>query len=160
MGVFFDSLSFSNLALIQYPKLNNLAVTWYLFHNCMEWNKLYAAENMCILTCRFSVWNLYFLEFLGTCSLLILLLLWQTCLGGLRDRVANGGDPTKLHEPSAEHNISNANEGISTSILLIGRRTLSMIPKNVEWLFVWMLLISKHIFYVLLCCPSLADWSL
>ncbi|KAF7132281.1 hypothetical protein RHSIM_Rhsim09G0078300 [Rhododendron simsii] len=34
----------------------------------------------------------------------------KTCIGGLRDRVANGGDPTKLHEPPAEHNISNADE--------------------------------------------------
>ncbi|KAE9444885.1 hypothetical protein C3L33_23217, partial [Rhododendron williamsianum] len=36
-----------------------------------------------------------------------------TCLGGLRDRVANGGDPTKLHEPPAEHNISNADEDMN-----------------------------------------------
>ncbi|KAG5531782.1 hypothetical protein RHGRI_026414 [Rhododendron griersonianum] len=37
----------------------------------------------------------------------------KTCLGGLRDRVGNGGDPTKLHEPPAEHNISNADEDMN-----------------------------------------------
>lgn len=118
---------------------------------------MYAAENMCMLTCRFSVWNSYSSELLGTCVLLILFFFWQTCLGRLRDRVANGGDPTKLHEPPAEHNISNADEGTCTSILLIGLRRLSMIPNTIEWLFVWMLLTSKHIFDVFDMLP-IACW--
>ncbi|CAL5430219.1 unnamed protein product [Camellia sinensis] len=35
----------------------------------------------------------------------------KTCVGGLRDRVANGGDPTMLHEHSVEQNISNNDQG-------------------------------------------------
>ncbi|KAA8532315.1 hypothetical protein F0562_032348 [Nyssa sinensis] len=31
----------------------------------------------------------------------------RSCVGGLRERVANGGDPTKLHEPPGEHENSN-----------------------------------------------------
>lgn len=37
----------------------------------------------------------------------------KVCLGGLRDRIANGGDPTKLHELPAEHNVSNADEAMN-----------------------------------------------
>ncbi|XP_052206139.1 uncharacterized protein LOC127810615 isoform X2 [Diospyros lotus] len=35
----------------------------------------------------------------------------KTCLGGLRDKVANGGDPTNFHESLVEHDISNNEEG-------------------------------------------------
>ncbi|XP_043694767.1 TIMELESS-interacting protein [Telopea speciosissima] len=31
----------------------------------------------------------------------------RTCIRELRDRVANGGDPSKLHEPPVEHDVSN-----------------------------------------------------
>ncbi|KAF5747495.1 TIMELESS-interacting protein [Tripterygium wilfordii] len=43
----------------------------------------------------------------------------KTCIRELRERVANGGDPTKLHEPPAEHDgpsneqdLSNPGEGV------------------------------------------------
>lgn len=44
-------------------------------------------------------------------SLNILYFFKQACLRDLRERVARGGDPTKLDEPTVQHDISNPEQG-------------------------------------------------
>ncbi|KAF8389598.1 hypothetical protein HHK36_024117 [Tetracentron sinense] len=40
-----------------------------------------------------------------------MLISYQTCIKELRERVANGGDPSKLHEPTTEHDAPNCEPG-------------------------------------------------
>lgn len=53
----------------------------------------------------------------------------QTCLRELRERVASGGDPTKLHEPPTERSTPNEEQG------LLDR--LHEVFSVVSWVILW-----------------------